>query len=57
MYIFEDEIAVNNYICIELRNKGIPTNMGNRAKLIKQLSNEFDCDMFIKVAAYYEVKY
>jgi hypothetical protein len=57
MEAFENETAVNNYICIELRKQGLPTNMHNRARLIKELSSEFNCDMFNKVSTYYAANY
>jgi len=53
MFKFKDEIAVNNFICVTLRDKGIPTNTCNRLHELELQSYTYKCFMFKKVLAYY----
>ena len=55
MKTVEAAFEVNNYICIALREKGIPTNQDRRLELMRELASQFDsCPMFSKVLAHFE---
>ena len=48
---FVDAVAVNNYICIKLQDKGYATTHSNRLEIMESLN--YQCPVFQEVLKFY----
>lgn len=44
---FDSKLNVNNYVCRILRDRGLPTNKGNKLEVLEEIANHYkECENF-----------